>query len=769
MKKHAIIALIGFFVLTFALSTYSYFQNTGLVAEQIAKQRSAAAESAPQIYWGARMDGEVYGTGDAPWDDTTWNTFEQHTGKKASIIHYGVTYPAYYKDHVSMYQKVKSRGAISLITWSTANLKLKDIASGLHDDYFKAWGQQAAASGIPMFVRLDWEMNGGWYPWATTPNNQYGNTPADYIAMWRHIHDVVEGEGAKNITWTWCPNVNFSGSTPLKDIYPGDAYVDWTCFDGYNFSTLKGVSWQTFSQVVKPTYDQLLQIAPSKPIIIAEFGSTELGAPSGTSKAAWITDAIATQIPTNFPKIKGIVWFNWNIVENNQRADWQIESSTNSQNAFAGAIASPVYAANIFSNLANNTKVQPLAAPLSATPTPQSTLGATATPPTIATPTVTPLATKTPTPVPTPTPDLTAPIVAITQPLADAQVTANVTIAADVSDNIGVTKVEFYIDGILKGTDTSVPYSITTNSTTITNGIHTVVARGYDAAGNAGRDTLQISISNGDTTPPSTPANLSGQAIDYKTISLTWSPSTDSSGIGSYWVLRNNVTVGQASSNSYTDQGLLPATQYAYQVIAVDTAGNSSPASGTFSIATPAQPDTTAPTIPTNVSAKAVSSSQINLSWSASTDNIGLAGYDIYRNGQYYRTVTASTSFGDTGVTPSTQYSYYIRAKDTSNNLSGQSNTASATSLAVITNGRIVGNIYNTSLRGIPYAKAIITIGGSTQTVSADSSGYYSIANIPPGTYSVTYTAKRYKSLTVSVVVPNGGTASQNITLQNRK
>jgi len=88
--------------------------------------------------------------------------------------------------------------------------------------------------------------------------------------------------------------------------------------------------------------------------------------------------------------------------------------------------------------------------------------------------------------------------------------------------------------------------------------------------------------------------------------------------------------------------------------------------------------DTTAPSAPTGLTATAASSSQINLSWIASTDNVGVTGYDVYRNGTFLKNVTG-TSTTDIGLTPSTTYSYYVKAKDAANNESAASATASAT------------------------------------------------------------------------------------------
>src|SRR5207302_9751089 len=92
-------------------------------------------------------------------------------------------------------------------------------------------------------------------------------------------------------------------------------------------------------------------------------------------------------------------------------------------------------------------------------------------------------------------------------------------------------------------------------------------------------------------------------------------------------------------------------------------------------------PDTTPPTVPTGLTASAVSSSQINLSWAASSDNVGVSGYRVYRDGAQIAT-TSTTFFSNTGLSPSTTYSYAVAAFDAAGNLSAQSGPASATTLA---------------------------------------------------------------------------------------
>jgi alpha-mannosidase len=112
--------------------------------------------------------------------------------------------------------------------------------------------------------------------------------------------------------------------------------------------------------------------------------------------------------------------------------------------------------------------------------------------------------------------------------------------------------------------------------------------------------------------------------------------------------------------------------------VARDAAGNRQTASN---VSVSVSNDTTAPSVPANLTAAAVSSSQINLSWGAATDNVGVAGYRVSRNGSVIATTTATT-FSDTGLAPQTTYTYSVAAFDAAANTSAGSAPASATTAA---------------------------------------------------------------------------------------
>ncbi|MCR8630971.1 polysaccharide lyase family 7 protein [Paenibacillus radicis (ex Xue et al. 2023)] len=125
-----------------------------------------------------------------------------------------------------------------------------------------------------------------------------------------------------------------------------------------------------------------------------------------------------------------------------------------------------------------------------------------------------------------------------------------------------------------------------------------------------------------------------------------------------------------------------------------------------------ASSDTQAPTAPANLAATAISSSQINLSWNASTDNVGVSGYNVYRGSTLVGSPT-TLSFSDTGLNASTSYSYTVKAKDAAGNLSAASNTASATTQAGGTQVTIANPGFENSFTGW-------TTSGSTAISTSD-------------------------------------------------
>ena len=199
-----------------------------------------------------------------------------------------------------------------------------------------------------------------------------------------------------------------------------------------------------------------------------------------------------------------------------------------------------------------------------------------------------------------------------------------------------------------------------------------------------------------DAQPPTAPSGLTATARSSTQISLSWTASTDNVGVTGYLIERCQgsgcsmfTQIGTSAGTTFNDTGLAASTSYSYQVHATDAAGNLSSYSNVAGATTQAA-DTQPPTAPTNLTATASSGSQIHLSWTASTDNVGVTGYLIERcqgggctNFARLFTVTGTT-YSDTGLIPNTSYTYQVKATDAAGNFSPYSSTATATTLNTV-------------------------------------------------------------------------------------
>ena len=223
-----------------------------------------------------------------------------------------------------------------------------------------------------------------------------------------------------------------------------------------------------------------------------------------------------------------------------------------------------------------------------------------------------------------------------------------------------------------------------------TNFSYIVVA--FDAAGNTSPPAFASATLAGDTTAPSTPSALTATVLSPTQINLSWTASTDNVGVTGYRVERCQgfscttfAQIATPTTTTFSDTALNPSTSYSYRLRAVDAAGNVSAYSNIATATTQAPPDTTAPIAPTGLSTVAAGTTQINLTWTASTDNVGVTGYRVERcQGAgcvafAQIAAIAATTLSDTGLTAATTYSYRVLATDAAGNLSAYSSVASAT------------------------------------------------------------------------------------------
>ncbi|MFI0165591.1 glycosyl hydrolase family 18 protein [Streptomyces sp. NPDC017095] len=191
--------------------------------------------------------------------------------------------------------------------------------------------------------------------------------------------------------------------------------------------------------------------------------------------------------------------------------------------------------------------------------------------------------------------------------------------------------------------------------------------------------------------PPTAPGTPKATAVTAHSVALGWTAAQGGDhAVASYEVLSGSDTVATATGTSATVTGLSPATGYTFTVRAKDTRGNVGPASAPLTVKTvdPAT-DPTPPTAPGTLRTTGKTASSIALAWDKSTDNVGVAAYDVYRGGTLVKSVGADTTTATVdGLSPATAYTFTVKARDTADNSSPASNAVTATTDDVAGAGR---------------------------------------------------------------------------------
>ena len=246
--------------------------------------------------------------------------------------------------------------------------------------------------------------------------------------------------------------------------------------------------------------------------------------------------------------------------------------------------------------------------------------------------------------------------------------------------------------------------------------------RAVDAAGNLSpySATATATTQNtNDTQPPSVPTGLTVSVVGQTSMTLSWNASTDNVGVTGYRVYVNGSQVDISLTTSYLFTNLVCGTSYTLGVAAVDFAGNVSAPLAT-TVGQTGSCDSQPPSQPGSLAASVVSASELDLSWAASSDNVGVSGYRIERCqgvgcssfAQVATTNGSATSYADTGLSANTSYSYRVRASDAAGNLSPYSATATATTQ----------NTNDTQPPSVPTGLTVSVVGQTSMTLSWNAS-----------------------------------------------
>ena len=233
------------------------------------------------------------------------------------------------------------------------------------------------------------------------------------------------------------------------------------------------------------------------------------------------------------------------------------------------------------------------------------------------------------------------------------------------------------------------------------------------------------------TTNPPVISNISANATTTSA-TITWTTDQSSASEVVYGTTTDYGSASSSASNvtshGVTLTGLTASTTYDYEAVSTNTSSQTSTSTNqTFTTASPL--DTTPPSAPGSFAADAVSSDEVDLSWSASTDNVGVANYELYRDSSLIASPTGTT-YSDLGLSASTTYSYAIVAVDTSGNVSASS-TASATTEGSVEDGSInvvdqFGTDWHTQrIGGGGYVIGMDIAADGTKIVRTDTYGAY--------------------------------------------
>jgi endoglucanase len=275
--------------------------------------------------------------------------FEGETGARLDLVDVYLDWSTPVANVTYTLRNIAEHGALPVLTWEAQTITTQDILAGTRslplrdgrtltiDQYVGEFAtgvcRSARLSHQPVLIRMLHEMNGNWFAWGIgyEQGGHHPNSDESYKRAWVKLHDAFTSRCGNAVRFVWAVNHFSKGDgTSFLGTYPGDAYVDLVGIDGYNWGSRASWGWQDFDAI----FDEglcALQAGTTKPILIAEVGSSE----SGGSKSQWIHDLVTNVAARD--RLRGFVWLNTAKyeVQIDGMMDWNVESSKSSLNEFA--------------------------------------------------------------------------------------------------------------------------------------------------------------------------------------------------------------------------------------------------------------------------------------------------------------------------------------------------------------------------------------------------------------------------------------------------
>jgi len=320
-----------------------------------------AARNAPEVRGltpdAASLPGPVFAPGGRPFSsgvflgdaeskteviDVSIRRFTAMVGKRPALVK---TFHAFNADFSAngwagrLIRKVQREGSTNYLALAPAwtsevptDSVLAAILAGSADDELRKMARDVKAFGALVLIEPGWEMNGRWgYRWQGVDNGLAATAPAKYAQAWRRLVDLFAREGATNVRWVFNPNTGnpVLGGAPgpahwnwWGRYYPGDAYVDYVGFHGFNGPSVWFKQWMPFAELFSgPEADfalpEMVRRHPNKPIIMGELAAEK--DPVELRRGGWIRDAYRQMI--DHPKIVGGIWFHMQ-----KETDWRVNT-----------------------------------------------------------------------------------------------------------------------------------------------------------------------------------------------------------------------------------------------------------------------------------------------------------------------------------------------------------------------------------------------------------------------------------------------------------
>jgi len=198
---------------------------------------------------------------------------------------------------------------------------LEEVLAGEFDSDFRSWARDARAFAAPLLVEFGTECNGSWFPWNGLYHGAgncsgYGDPekpdgPERFVAVFQRIVTLMREEGASNITWVFHvdatddPEVEWNR---FENYYPGDTFVDWVAVSAYGPQSPTDPEYMSFREQMDSAHERLTALAPTKPVIVAEFGCT--AGNSLIDPEVWAEPALDDILGGRWPGLIGFSWWN---------------------------------------------------------------------------------------------------------------------------------------------------------------------------------------------------------------------------------------------------------------------------------------------------------------------------------------------------------------------------------------------------------------------------------------------------------------------------